>query len=151
MKKVRCLEEEKILRSIRTGCCDGFSRAHLRECADCRETAETASLLRKLAADEPADPLPDPRKVWWNAQIALRERVTEKALRPLAVIDFTAGIILVLLATAALLRGLQFLSSGWLLKDLRVLQPAVISIAAPATCSAILVLLKMFAPVFSEE
>lgn len=154
MKRNRCPEEEKILYSVRSGFWDHSSKAHLIGCADCRETAETAGLLCKLATDERKSPLPDPQKVWWNAQIADRQRITEKALRPLTVANFAAAIILVLLATAALLRSwpeLQSLSSGWLSTDPRALQPAALSAAALVACSAILVLLKIFAPIFTEE
>jgi hypothetical protein len=151
MKRTQCLEEERILYSVRTGCWDNASKAHLEECADCCETAETAGLLCKLAADEQKSPLPDAQTVWWNAQIAYGERIAEKALRPLAVANLSAAIILVLLATAALLRGLQFLSTGWLSRDPQALQPAVITVAALAICSVILVSLKIFAPIFTEE
>jgi hypothetical protein len=151
MKKTQCLEEEKTLRSARTGCWDSFSSAHLRECADCRETAEMAGLLCNLAADERENPLPDAQKIWWNAQIADRQRITEKALRPVAVANISAAIVLVLLATAALLRGLRLLSSDWLSRDPRALQPAVISMAAILVCFVILFSLKVFAPIFTED
>jgi hypothetical protein len=152
MKKNRCPEEERILYSVRTGCWDNASGAHLEECADCRETAEMAGLLCKLAADEKKSALPDAQTVWWNAQIAYRERIAEKALRPLTVANLAAGIILILLATAALLRGWSmFLSSGWPSRDSQALQLAVISVTALAICSVIVIFLTVFSPIFTEE
>lgn len=151
MKNNRCLEEEKILYSARTGFWDDSSKAHLQECADCRETAETAGLLCQLAADERKSLLPDAQKVWWNAQLADRERISEKALRPLAVANLSAAVILVLLATAALLRGLQFLSSGWVSKGPGALQTTIIAMAALVICSLILASIKIFAPILTED
>jgi hypothetical protein len=89
--------------------------------------------------------------VWWRAQFENRQKATEKALRPLAVANLAAVTILLLLASAAWLRSLQFLSSGWLVKGSPALQPALISVTALVAVSLILFLLRAFTPVFTEE
>jgi hypothetical protein len=151
MKATRCVEERKILYATWTGRWDDSSKAHLSECADCRETAETAGLLCKLAADDRESSFPDAEKVWWDAQIADRERIVEKALRPLAVANFSAAIILVLLVTAALLRGLQVFSSDWLPKNAQGILPAGMALSALLISSIILACIKIFAPIFTED
>jgi len=151
MRKTPCPNEGKVMQSARTGCWDEHARTHLAQCDDCRETAETIMLLHTIAAEDAKAPVPDAQMVWWNARLDDRQRIAEKALRPLAVANVAAVTILVLLAIAALLRGLQFLSSGWLAKGPQALQPAVVSVTALVVCSVILVLLKAFTPVFTEE
>jgi hypothetical protein len=151
MKENPCPNEGKVMHAARTGCWDEYIQTHLAQCGHCREIAETITLLRTISADDAESPIPDAQMVWWNAQLDDRQRITQKALRPLAVANFAAAIILVLLGTAALLRGLQFLSSGWPSKGPQVLQPAFISIAALVICSVILVLLRVLTPVFNEE
>lgn len=151
MKKTPCVEEKNILHAVRTGCWDDSSKAHLSECADCRETADTAGLLCTMAAEARGVSLPDAEKVWWNAQIADRERISEKALRPLALVNLSAAIILVLLATAALLRGLQLLSTGWVSRNPQDFLPAASGVTALLICSVILVSIKIFVPLFTED
>lgn len=83
---------------------DGALRAHVGECASCRDLAETAAALfhEEAVAHQEAHP-PAAATVWHRAQLRAVEDDTRAATRPIAFaqgVAFTCGVALVLTVAA---------------------------------------------------
>ncbi len=82
--------------------------AHLESCPACRRSAAVSGALARLADARDPDPLPDPRRLYWRAQILERlsdkQRAAERATRPVRVAQAVAAL-LAAVAVSALLGG----------------------------------------------
>jgi hypothetical protein len=155
MNPISCPPEESIIRSARTGCWDISAKAHVTECAHCREIVRIVEWLGRAAeADGKPGDLPGAEQVWFRGRILAAQAAQEKALRPLVVIELgiRAALILVLAAgiTWTWFRS-QSLAAHWAATHLPLPQPILFSGAAMATCLVALLFVKLFQPILTEE
>ena len=88
MKQINCHQENAVLRSARTGQWNEPLKAHVAGCAHCREIADTTRWMLSMAelpefAREGSAALPEPGLLWWKAQLAQKQRASERARRRL--------------------------------------------------------------------
>ncbi len=116
MNRPSCPYEEKTADAARTGCWEDSLASHVRRCADCRAVAGTIKWMKDIAAADIQPPhLPDPEKLFRNAQIAANREARERALLPLAIAEFAVRITLIFISAGAALWswfGLQSLAAG---------------------------------------
>lgn len=80
-----CREQADVIEAARAGRePDGRLRAHLAACTSCREAAEVAAWMQRLAdtAGERRE-LPPAATIWWKAQLARRWESERRASRPI--------------------------------------------------------------------
>jgi hypothetical protein len=155
MNRITCPHEENISYAARTGCWDDSTRAHVKQCAHCREIAGITEWMGNIARmDVQEAVLPDPEQVFLIAQIAALQRAGEKALRPLAIAEFVVRIMVILaLAAGVLWAWFEFrsLAASSLPASLHLPQPLLISAAALVTSLLTLVFTKLVQPMLIEE
>ena len=155
MNGIPCSHEETISYAARTGCWDDSTRAHVKQCAHCREIAGIAEWMGSIARSDAQEALlPDPEHVFLNGQIAAQQRAREKALRPLDIAEFVVRIMVILALAAGVLWawfGLRSLAASSLPAYLHVSQPLSISAAALVTSLLTLVFTKLVQPMLIEE
>lgn len=154
MNRISCPHEETVSNAARTGCWDNSTRAHVRQCAHCREIAGIAEWMGSIArVDIRGAGLPGPERVYLNAKIAAMQAAQEKALRPLAIAESVVRTI-VILALAGGIFGLWFgfrSLAASLPSSLYVPQPILISAAALVTCMITLLFTRLVQPILIEE
>ena len=107
MKQTTCEFEEKVLQALRTDHWDPAVEGHVHQCEVCSNHLEVASGMRQLAELPLVDSrLPDPRLIWFKAQLLERQTVQEQVVRPIRVFRTASYFVLLLLV-------LQLLSSHW--------------------------------------
>ena len=155
MNRITCPHEENISNAARTGRWDDSTRAHVKQCAHCREIAGITEWMGNIAGmDAQAAVLPDPEQVFLNAQIAAMQRAREKALRPLVIAEFVVRIMIILALAAGVLWawfGFRSLAASSLPAYLHIPQPLLISAAALVTSLITLVFTKLVQPMLIEE
>lgn len=155
MNRIACPHEENIFNAARTGRWDDSTRAHVKQCAHCREIAGIAEWLGNIARMDTQDAvLPDPEQVFLKAQIAVTQAEREKALRPLVIVEFVVKIIVMLALSAGILWawfGFRSLAASSLTSSLHVPQSILISAAALATCLIALLFTKLAQPMLTGE
>ncbi len=88
MKQALCPNEADVLRAAREDEWSESLRAHMAECARCRDLVQVGTFMSKLsAAEDRQTPLPDPELVWLKAQVLARQAQKERALKPLLVAE----------------------------------------------------------------
>ena len=155
MNRITCPQEDNISQAARTGRWDDSTRAHVKQCAHCREIAGITEWMGNIAGmDDQAAVLPDPEHVFLNAQIAAMQMAREKALRPLVIAEFVVRIMIILALAAGVLWawfGLRALAASSLPAYLHIPQPLLISAAALATSMITLVFTKLAQPMLIGE
>jgi len=155
MNRITCPHEENITQAARTGRWDDSAKAHIRQCAYCREIAEIAEWMGHLAGTDPQKAvLPEPEQVMLNAQITAMQRAREKAMRPLMIAEFVVRIMIILALAAGVLWawfGSRSLAASSMFAYLRLPQPLLISAAALVTSLLTLVFTKLVQPMLIEE
>ncbi len=150
-----CTQEENVVHSARTGCWDDSTKAHLANCAYCREIAGIAEWMRNVAQTDVRDVvLPEPGRIFCKAQLAAAEKAKKKALRPLLIAEFVLRIAVILALAAAIFGawfGFRFLAANALVSFPHVPQPIHISAAALATGLIALLFTKIAQPVLIDE
>lgn len=108
----RCPQEDSVVKAARTGLWNELIREHLLKCSLCREVAAAAGLMRELANSSAEDgPLPQASLLWWKYELAQRYARSERAQRPIRVMEgLSAG--LLLLATWVAMTWLTDSASG---------------------------------------
>ncbi len=110
--------EQDVLEAVLAGRwesqCSEPLRAHAASCASCSDLALVAGALQseRAAAAAEANP-PSAPLVWWKAQLRARREATERAARPVAVVERAACVFAIVAALVALL-WLAPLVAGWL-------------------------------------
>jgi hypothetical protein len=155
MNGITCPHEENISNAARTGCWDDSTRAHVKQCAHCREIAGITEWMGSIAGmDAQEAVLPDPEQLFLNAQIVALQRAREKALRPLAIAEFVVRIMVILALGAGILWawfGFRSLAASSLAAYLHLPQPLLIAAAALVTSLITLVFTKLVQPMLIEE
>jgi hypothetical protein len=155
MNRITCQHEKNISDAARTGCWDDSTRAHVKQCAHCREIAEIAEWMGNIAGTDAQEAvLPDPEQVFLNAQIAAMQRAREKALRPLMIVEFVVRIMIVLALAAGVLWawfGFRSMAASLPPAYLHIPQPLMISAVALGTSLITLVFTKLVQPMLIEE
>jgi hypothetical protein len=111
---VECPREQDLLDVMAAGRwperCDAELRAHVHDCAICTDLVEVVGALFDARDVVYADvPVPASGTVWWRAQLRARREATERAARPMTVVQGVAAC----LGLVALV-GLYFLAAPWL-------------------------------------
>ena len=155
MNRITCPYEDNISNAARTGRWDDSTRAHVKQCAHCREIAGITEWMGNIAGmDAQEAVLPDPRQVFLNAQIAAMQMAREKALSPLVIVEFVVRIMIILALAAGVLWawfGFRSLAESSLPAYLHIPQPLLISTAALVTSLITLVFTKLVQPMLIEE
>jgi hypothetical protein len=155
MNRITCPHEENISNAARTGRWDDSTRAHVQQCAHCREIAGITEWMGNIAGRDAQEAvLPDPEQVFFNAQIAALQRARDKALRPLAIAEFVVRIMVILALAAGVLWawfGVRSLAASSYPAYLHLPQPLLISAAALVTSLLTLVFTKLVQPMLIEE
>jgi hypothetical protein len=155
MKPLSCPNEVSVIYSVRTGCWDVSTRAHVAKCAHCREIAQVAGYLANIAGNEPEEhSLPEAEQVWFRGRILAARTAREKSLRPLLAIELVLRAVLTLfLAAGSTWIWFRFQSLAAILgtAHAHLPQPILFSAAALATGAVTLLLIKLFQPVLAEE
>ncbi len=90
-----CHNELAVIRATRSGYWPEHLRIHVSSCASCREAMRATEIMRQIAQDsQPATALPDVELILLKARFAEQQRATERAQKPLLIIEF--GLITVL-------------------------------------------------------
>lgn len=93
--------------------------------------ADVARWMESLAADTPASaPLPDSHLLWMKAQLEERAEQRERALRPIAIAQKVAVVLLTLLGVAVLM-AVAPLAENW---SNRLTEPEIFAWAVAAAC-----------------
>jgi predicted anti-sigma-YlaC factor YlaD len=155
MNPISCPHEESITHSARTGRWEDSAKAHVAECAHCREIVRiTESLERISGADAEERELPEPEQIWFRGRILAAQAAREKAIRRLLVIELGIRAALILFLAAGITWTwfrVQSLAAHWAATHLPLPQPILYSAAAMATCLVALLFVKLFQPILTEE
>ena len=85
---------------------DPVLREHAATCASCQETLTVASWMLELAETPvPAGPLPDPKYLWWKADMLRRWEAEQRATAPIETgehVQVSVGLIAAVLLAATL-------------------------------------------------
>jgi hypothetical protein len=130
---IECTREQDVIDAVQTGRWPGLRdselRAHVASCPVCRDVAAVvAALLEEHEAGWREARVPPAGRVWWRAEMRLRQEAAKKAATPIAVAHAlaaacAAGLILtvVQLAWSRLVQSWGFadgletaLATGWL-------------------------------------
>ena len=109
-----CPHAQDVLDAVATGRwpdrVDAELRDHATHCADCRDAAEFAPLFfaDRDAAWQEAD-VPSASSVWWRAQLRARREASERAARPIVLVERAA-----LAYAGVVLFGMGVLLGPWL-------------------------------------
>jgi hypothetical protein len=86
-----CAHEAAVERAARGGTPDAAIRAHLANCAACRETFEIVSFMTRFGAvadlQAASRDLPDPSRIWWRARLLQRWEAETRATAPLDIMQ----------------------------------------------------------------
>lgn len=155
MKRISCTCEADVSKAARTGCWDDSTKAHVEQCAHCREIAGIAGFMGHIArADALESVLPAPEQVFFKARAAATQSAGERALRPLAIAEFAIRVMVALALAAVVLWawfGIRSLGASPLASYLRLPQPVWISLAGLATGLMGLCITKVVQPILIEE
>jgi hypothetical protein len=112
MNHMECPREGEIVEAVTSGRLLALSeaegnddlRAHMADCAVCRDVALVAQMFRDDHASLGAH-VPPSGRVWWRAEMRARREAAEKAARPMAIAEIAgaASVGGALVAVAALL------------------------------------------------
>ena len=96
MSLTPCPQEQAVARAARTGSWNESLSLHTRQCAACGEVSVVAGALREMA--RPAETfsllgtgLPDASLLWWKHELMERYARSERAHRPIRIMDALAG------------------------------------------------------------
>jgi len=78
-----CTFEARVLAQRRTGADDPAVHAHLETCATCREAADVADFLLRVAATPDPHRLPEASRVWFRAQLVRKWDAERRATKPI--------------------------------------------------------------------
>jgi len=155
MTRISCPQEIGISNAARTGCWDDSAKAHVQQCAHCREIAGIVEWMGHIARmDSEEAILPEPQQVLLNARLAAIRAAHEKALRPLAIAENIVRIAVIFALAGGVFGlwfGLRSLAAGLPAANLHVPQTVLNSAAALVTCLITLVCTKLVQPILIEE
>ena len=145
MMRWHCSRESDTARAASVGEWPEGLRAHAADCSVCRDVALVAGALANDRRNLPAEPpVAGAGRIWWIAQLRSRRAAAERAVRPIAVMELLALIVVVPVASGALASALPTISS-WL-AELRFVSAVIggyatlpgVSLAASAALAVLL-------------
>jgi predicted anti-sigma-YlaC factor YlaD len=155
MKSTCCPYEERVSRSARTGIWDDSTRAHVSECAHCREIVQIARFLEKSARFEESRPsLPDAEQIWLNSRYDAMQAARERALRPLMIAQRMIRLAVLLILTGGIVWisfSFPTMISQWLPRFRPISQPMLISTTGIATLLVALLLTRLIQPLLFDD
>jgi hypothetical protein len=109
---MKCERDEQVIQATRDGLWTSSLRAHLRDCAECKQTELMASSLQENAAMlERQFDLPPAAMVWRRAQSRRRSDALQRATRrPFLIVGVLSGLYAVVLVLWGLLQLPQSVS-----------------------------------------
>lgn len=78
-----CTFEARVLAQRRTGADDPAVQEHLATCPSCREAADVATFLMRMATTPDPHRLPEASRVWFRAQLVRRWDAERRATKPI--------------------------------------------------------------------
>ncbi len=103
MNNKPCPHEGSVTQAIRTGQWSEWLRVHVSQCKSCTEVEQAFGWMGDVSASWSSnEPAPDPGLIWIEAQLAERQRLEERALRPV-IMARTVAIIGLLVALSFLI------------------------------------------------
>ena len=155
MNRITCPQEANVSYAARTGSWDDFSKAHVQQCPHCREVAGITEWMGHIAKMDSADAvLPGPHQIVLNARLAAIQAAREKALRPLAIIEFVVRIVVIFVLAGGVLGlwvGVRSLAAHLPSSYPHLPLPLVNSAAALVTCLITLAFTKLVQLLLIEE
>ena len=128
MGNLECTREAEVIRAARSGAWSAELRSHGAQCGACGEVALVVdSLVKERRRQIAGDSVADAGLVWWRAQLNAQHKATQRATRPIAVVETLT----LVFATAA---GTLALGQVW--PQLEILTPSL-SARAVSTLSAL--------------
>ncbi len=113
MKQEACAHEQAVTKAIAANRLNEDLRAHLATCAECREAADVASWMIKIAeATEAERALPSASFIRWRSQLLKRQEDVQRATRPIRIIQVVSGLIVGLAVFVLLLRQPSAIEHG---------------------------------------
>jgi hypothetical protein len=92
MSRGICGQEEAVSAAVTRGGLPQHLAAHAADCPRCREIVGTARWMQSLAhADGTIPELPDPKLIWWSAQLSGQQARVEKNRRLLGWLEIASG------------------------------------------------------------
>ncbi|MFI5175191.1 MAG: hypothetical protein ACHQKY_10065 [Terriglobia bacterium] len=105
MKQSTCEFEELVLQALRTDHWDSTIADHVHQCEVCSDLLEVAGGMRQLGELPVVDSrLPDPRQIWYKAQLLERQAVQEQVVRPIRIFRNASYFVLLLVMLQLLMR-----------------------------------------------
>ena len=102
-----CGREGDVAQATRSGAWSAELKSHAAQCAVCGDVAlVVGALVKERSRPIAGDVVADAGLVWWRAQLQARHRATERATRPIAVVE----VLTLVVATAA---GMLALARVW--------------------------------------
>ena len=107
MTKLTCAHEADVTRAAQSGTWSVELRSHAAQCTACGDVAlVVGALVQERRRPLTGGGVADAGFVWWRAQLKARHKTTERATRPVAVMEILA----LVFATAA---GTLALAGAW--------------------------------------
>jgi len=84
LNNTRCQKLSLVEKALKSGNWNSRIRAHLTECAECREEMQIRKWMTRLGSSLPSEPVPvTPQLIWIKAKLAEKKAAHAKALRPI--------------------------------------------------------------------
>jgi hypothetical protein len=88
-----CEKEQAVYEALTRGHLDETLQDHLKDCSVCSDVVAVTGFLQREARAarlEARKSLPSPDLVWWKAQMLSKRAATERATRPIAIVEKAA-------------------------------------------------------------
>jgi len=93
-KQTACEFHTAIVKFVQSGIANGEIDAHLKNCADCRETIRVARFFQtNFIKETPPSKPPAAGLVWWKAKLREKHRAAERVGQPILIVQTIAVII----------------------------------------------------------
>jgi hypothetical protein len=100
-----CARERDVLDAVASGRWSDELRTHAASCAVCADVADVARAFRDDADVAPVDVhIPPSGRVWWRAELRVRQEAARAAARPISVVHAVAAAAVLLLAIGLVAR-----------------------------------------------
>lgn len=124
-----------------------FVREHLATCASCRESADVAAFLRRLAAVPSPHRLPEASRLWFRAQLVRRWDAERRAAAPIETMQRAERILL--LVGLAVLGWMWTQAQGWVSLEGPLSPVSMVSSLLPRSAVAAIVAVVIAAAIGS--
>jgi len=92
-RQTACEFQSAVIKSLKSKIANDQIEAHLKNCADCRETLKVARFFHPNVMVEPSpSKLPVAGLVWWKAKLREKHRTVGRASQPITIVQTIAVI-----------------------------------------------------------